>query len=87
MIPAKGSRITLQEIHPELGLGAVGQWVSQSAAADSAAARELHNSVTIGPRDHNEHRRRPHVFEYADTDTDPGLEQPRDKLLAFLEAL
>jgi len=43
---------------------AIRQWVSQSAAANSAPARELHNAITVGPSDHDDHRRRPHQFDH-----------------------
>jgi hypothetical protein len=53
VIPVEGSGIVRQEVDAELGLEAVGQRVSQSATADSAAAGELYDVRTIGPPDHD----------------------------------
>ncbi len=53
VFPREGSGITPQEVDAELGLGAVGQRVSQSATPDCAAIGELHDARTIGPKDHD----------------------------------
>ena len=53
VVPFEGTGIARQEVDAEFGLEAVGQRVSQSTTADSAATGELHDVRTIRPRDHD----------------------------------